>query len=201
MFQMTFAIITPALIVGAYPERIRFGAVLLFSGLWLILVYAPVCHWVWGGGWLARLGVLDFAGGLVVHATAGTSAIVIARMLGSRQGFPARAQAAAQPVDDHDRRRHAVGRLVRLQRRQRAGGERQRRHGDAGDPYFGVGGGAHLDGHRMGQIRQAEPCRHRDGHGRRSGDDHAGLGLRRTGGRAGLWRAGGAGLLLAPCPM
>jgi ammonium transporter, Amt family len=89
MFQMTFAIITPALIVGAYPERIRFGAVLLFSGLWLILVYAPVCHWVWGGGWLARLGVLDFAGGLVVHATAGTSAIVIARMLGSRQGFPA----------------------------------------------------------------------------------------------------------------
>ena len=88
MFQMTFAIITPALIVGAYPERIRFGAVLLFSGLWLLLVYAPVCHWVWGGGWLARMGVLDFAGGLVVHATAGISAIVIAKMLGRRQGFP-----------------------------------------------------------------------------------------------------------------
>jgi Amt family ammonium transporter len=89
MFQMTFAIITPALIVGAYPERIRFAPVLLLSGLWLILVYAPICHWVWGGGWLAGMGVLDFAGGLVVHATAGTSAIVIAKMLGSRRGFPA----------------------------------------------------------------------------------------------------------------
>ena len=72
LFQMTFAIITPALIVGAYVERIKFGAVLLFSGLWLLLVYAPVCHWIWGGGWLAQMGVLDFAGGLVVHATAGT---------------------------------------------------------------------------------------------------------------------------------
>ena len=88
MFQMTFAIITPALIVGAYPERVRFGAVLLFSGLWLLLVYAPVCHWIWGGGWLAQWGVLDFAGGLVVHATAGTSAIVFAKMLGNRAGFP-----------------------------------------------------------------------------------------------------------------
>jgi Amt family ammonium transporter len=88
MFQMTFAIITPALIVGAYPERVRFGAVLLFSALWLILVYAPVCHWVWGGGWLAGMGVLDFAGGLVVHATAGTSAVVIAWQLGGRVGFP-----------------------------------------------------------------------------------------------------------------
>ena len=88
MFQMTFAIITPALIVGAYPERIKFSAVLLFSGLWLFLVYAPVTHWVWGGGWLADLGVLDFAGGLVVHATAGTSALVLAFLLGTRKGFP-----------------------------------------------------------------------------------------------------------------
>jgi Amt family ammonium transporter len=88
MFQMTFAIITPALIVGAYPERIRFGAVLLISGVWLLLVYAPVAHWVWGGGWLARLGVLDFAGGIVVHVTAGTSALVLAAVLGGRRGFP-----------------------------------------------------------------------------------------------------------------
>jgi len=88
MFQMTFAIITPALIVGAYVERIKFGAVLLFSGLWTIVVYAPIAHWVWGGGWLNELGVLDFAGGLVVHATAGTSAIVFAAVLGSRRGFP-----------------------------------------------------------------------------------------------------------------
>ena len=88
MFQMTFAIITPALIVGAYPERIRFAPVLLITALWIVFVYAPVCHWIWGGGWLADMGVLDFAGGLVVHATAGVSALVIAKMLGSRRGFP-----------------------------------------------------------------------------------------------------------------
>ncbi len=88
MFQMTFAIITPALIVGAYVERIRFSAVILFSALWLVFVYAPVCHWVWGGGWLGDMGVLDFAGGLVVHVTAGVSALVIAMSLRSRRGFP-----------------------------------------------------------------------------------------------------------------
>ncbi|MEL0106983.1 MAG: ammonium transporter [Rhodospirillaceae bacterium] len=88
MFQMTFAIITPALIVGAYVERIKFSAVCLFSALWLVFVYAPVCHWVWGGGWLADMGVMDFAGGLVVHATAGVSALVIAGALGARRGFP-----------------------------------------------------------------------------------------------------------------
>ena len=76
MFQMTFAIITPALIVGAFVERIKFSAVLMFSGLWLIVVYAPVAHWVWGGGWLAQRGVLDFAGGIVVHMTAGVSALI-----------------------------------------------------------------------------------------------------------------------------
>ena len=88
MFQMTFAIITPALIVGAYVERIRFSAVLLFSALWLLVVYAPVAHWVWGGGWLAKMGVMDFAGGIVVHVTAGVSALVVAWMLGHRRGFP-----------------------------------------------------------------------------------------------------------------
>jgi Amt family ammonium transporter len=88
MFQMTFAIITPALIVGAFVERMRFGAVLLFSLLWLLLVYVPVAHWVWGGGWLAQRGVLDFAGGLVVHLTAGISALVLAVLLGPRMGFP-----------------------------------------------------------------------------------------------------------------
>lgn len=88
MFQMTFAIITPVLIVGAYVERIKFSAVLIFSGVWIILVYGPVCHWIWGGGWLADLGVKDFAGGLVVHVTAGISALVIAKMLGGRRGYP-----------------------------------------------------------------------------------------------------------------
>ncbi len=88
MFQMTFAIITPALIVGAFVERIRFGAVMAFSIAWLLLVYVPVTHWVWGGGWLAEWGVMDYAGGIVVHVTAGVSALVIAAMLGARDGFP-----------------------------------------------------------------------------------------------------------------
>src|SRR5690606_32978917 len=88
MFQMTFAIITPALIVGAFAERMKFSAMLLFSMLWLLLVYAPVCHWVWGGGWLQQMGLLDFAGGTVVHITAGVAALVAALVMGPRRGFP-----------------------------------------------------------------------------------------------------------------
>ena len=87
-FQMTFAVITPALIVGAFVERVKFLPVLIFTVLWLLFVYAPVCHWVWGGGYLSGLGVIDFAGGLVVHATAGISALVYVLLLGKRQGFP-----------------------------------------------------------------------------------------------------------------
>ena len=86
-FQMTFAVITPALIVGAFAERMRFSAMLLFSSLWLILVYAPVCHWVWGGGWLGAMGLQDFAGGTVVHITAGVAALVAALVMGPRKGF------------------------------------------------------------------------------------------------------------------
>ena len=88
MFQLTFAIITPALIVGGFAERMRFSAVLWFTALWLLLVYVPVCHWIWGGGWLAKLGVLDFAGGIVVHINAGMAALVAALVLGKRRGFP-----------------------------------------------------------------------------------------------------------------
>ena len=88
MFQMTFAIITPALIVGAFAERMKFSAMLWFSGLWLIVVYLPICHWVWGGGWLADLGVMDFAGGIVIHINAGVAALVSALVLGKRRGFP-----------------------------------------------------------------------------------------------------------------
>jgi Amt family ammonium transporter len=88
MFQMTFAVITPALMVGAFVERIKFSAVLIISAVWLMVVYVPVTHWVWGGGWLAGMGVIDFAGGIVVHVTAGVSAAVIAVMLGARDGFP-----------------------------------------------------------------------------------------------------------------
>ncbi len=88
MFEMTFAIIAPALVIGGYAERIRFSAVLWFSALWLLLVYVPVAHWVWGGGWLARHGVMDFAGGIVVHVNAGMAALVCALVLGRRRGFP-----------------------------------------------------------------------------------------------------------------
>jgi len=88
MFQLTFAIITPSLIIGGFAERMRFSAVLWFSAAWLLLVYIPVCHWVWGGGWLAKLGVLDFAGGIVVHVNAGVAALVAALVLRQRKGFP-----------------------------------------------------------------------------------------------------------------
>ena len=88
MFQMTFAIITPALVVGAFAERTRFSSMLLFTALWLLLVYVPVTHWVWGGGWLQNLGFMDFAGGSVVHVNAGVAAIVAALVMGRREGFP-----------------------------------------------------------------------------------------------------------------
>lgn len=97
MFQLTFAIITPALIVGAFVERMKFSAVLLFTALWLIIVYAPVTHWVWGGGWLMEKGVFDLAGGIVVHATAGVSALVLAKCLGPREGFPTKLHVPHNP--------------------------------------------------------------------------------------------------------
>jgi len=87
-FQMTFAIITPALIVGAFAERMKFSAMLIFMGAWLTLVYAPICHWVWGGGWLGTMGVLDFAGGTVVHINAGIAGLVAALVMGPRKGYP-----------------------------------------------------------------------------------------------------------------
>ncbi len=87
-FQMTFAVITPALIVGAFAERMKFSTMLVFMGIWLTVVYAPVCHWVWGGGWLGAWGVLDFAGGTVVHINAGIAGLVAAMMLGKRKGYP-----------------------------------------------------------------------------------------------------------------
>jgi ammonium transporter, Amt family len=96
MFQMTFAVITPALIVGGFAERMRFSSMLLFSSLWMLLVYAPVCHWVWGGGWLGSAGLQDFAGGTVVHITAGVAAIVAALMIGPRKGY------GTQPLPPHN---------------------------------------------------------------------------------------------------
>jgi len=88
LFQMTFAIITPALIIGGYAERMKFSAMLLFSALWLLAVYVPITHWVWGGGWLGEMGLYDFAGGVVVHITCGVAALVAAVVIGPRRGFP-----------------------------------------------------------------------------------------------------------------
>ena len=116
-FQMTFAIITPALIVGAYVERIGFAFVLTFSGLWMLICYAPVVHWVWGGGMMADGGILgeagvrDFAGGIVVHETAGLAALLIAAMLGPRRD---KSKPPPQSWDGDDRRGNAVGWLVWL---------------------------------------------------------------------------------------
>jgi Amt family ammonium transporter len=88
MYQLTFAIITPALVIGAFAERVRFGGMLLFTVLWLLLVYCPIAHWVWGDGWLQKMGLMDFAGGTVVHLNAGVAALVCALVLGKRRGFP-----------------------------------------------------------------------------------------------------------------
>ena len=88
MFQLTFAIITPALIIGAFAERMKFSAMLLFTGSWMLLIYSPVCHWVWGGGWLGGMGALDFAGGTVVHINAGIAGLMSALVLGKRKGYP-----------------------------------------------------------------------------------------------------------------
>jgi Amt family ammonium transporter len=96
IFQMMFAVITPALITGAFAERKRFKAFVVFTLLWATLVYDPVAHWVWGGGWLGKLGALDFAGGTVVHITSGVSALVAALVLGRRKGY------GAEPMDPHD---------------------------------------------------------------------------------------------------
>jgi Amt family ammonium transporter len=103
MFQLTFAIITPALVIGAYAERVRFSAMLLFTLLWLLLVYAPIAHWVWGDGWLAKMGLMDFAGGTVVHLNAGMAALVAALVLGRRRGFP------ETPMPPHNLTRTVAG--------------------------------------------------------------------------------------------
>jgi len=88
MYQLTFAIITPALVIGAFAERVKFSGMLLFSVLWLLVVYCPIAHWVWGDGWLGKMGIMDFAGGTVVHLNAGIAALVCALVLGARRGFP-----------------------------------------------------------------------------------------------------------------
>ena len=157
-FQMTFAIITPALIAGAFAERMKFSAMMWFMALWSLLVYAPIAHWVWGGGFLGDWGVLDFAGGTVVHINAGVAGLVCALVLGKRMGFGTENMAPHNLVYSRDRRLAAVGRLVRLQRR--LGGRRQRqcRHGDGGHPVRHGGGGARLDVRGVGRRAASRRC-------------------------------------------
>ena len=118
MFQMTFAIITPALIAGAFADRMKFSALCIFMTLWSLLVYSPIAHWVWAPtGWIANLGVLDFAGGTVVHINAGIAGLMCALVLGKRVGYGTGEHGAVQPGLRGDRRLAAVGGLVRVQRR------------------------------------------------------------------------------------
>ena len=130
VYQLMFAIITPALISGAFAERMKFSAMLLFTTLWALIVYFPMAHMVWGKGGLlnaylgGKIPTFDFAGGTVVHITSGVSALVCALYLGKRIGYPQRADEAAQPGDERHRRLPAVGWLVRIQRRQRAAAHR-----------------------------------------------------------------------------
>ena len=129
-FQMTFAIITPALITGAFADRMKFSSFLVFIALWLFLVYAPVCHWVWGGGFLSKEGVLDFAGGTVVHINAGIAGLVACLVLGRRRGYGSENMAPHNLVPDGYRCIPAVGWLVRLQRWFGRWRERLCRHGN-----------------------------------------------------------------------
>ena len=183
-FQLTFAIITPALIAGAFAERMKFSAMLWFIGLWAIFVYSPVAHWVWGPDGFFNAGqhadapavkVLDFAGGTVVHINSGVAGLMCCLMLGKRKDTGPAAQHGA----DLHRRLAAVGRLVRLQRR--LGGDRGHagRHGDAGHPHGDRDRRLHLDDRRVDDARQADRGRHLLRRGRRPRRHHAGLGLRR----------------------
>ena len=163
-FQGTFAIITAALISGAIVERMRFSAYVVFISLWALFVYSPIAHWVWGGGWLADMGALDFAGGTVVHVNAAVAALVAALVVGKRTEYPSTLAAAAQRAVHAARRRPALVRLVRLQRRQRAFGQRHRR-ARVRDDDAGAGGDAggvdlpRRDSSRASRPRSARPPR------------------------------------------
>ena len=146
MFQMTFAIITPALIAGAFADRMKFSALCIFMTLWSLLVYSPIAHWVWApSGWANQMGVLDFAGGTVVHINAGIAGLMCALVLGKRVGYGSDNMAPLQPVPRGHRRVAALGGLVRVQRRLRDGCQRPGGHGDDGHADRHRGGGTGLD--------------------------------------------------------
>ena len=158
IFQMMFAVITPALITGTFAERMKFSTFLVFTLLWSTLVYNPVAHWVWGiGGWLRDLGALDFAGGTVVHINSGIAALAAALVIGKRKGY------GHEPFHPHNLPMtilgagHALVRLVRLQRRQRPGGQRPGGFRLHGHPYRGGGGHPVLGDSRNGCIAASPP--------------------------------------------
>ena len=200
-FQMTFAIITPALIAGALADRMKFSAFLWFMGLWLLFVYCPIAHWVWGGGWLGTMGALDYAGGSVVHLNAGTAALVTCLVLGKRIGLGTENMSPHNLVLVGHRRLAAVGRLVRLQRRLRRHRRLQCRHGRGRDANRDRCRRAGLDVRRMDHRQEAFRSGHDLRRRRRPGGDHPGFGLCRSGGRAhhrhrrrrGLLHLGGLG--------
>ncbi len=178
LYQMTFAIITVALVAGSVADRMRFSAYLLFSIGWFMFVYVPLAHWVWGGGFLATMGVLDFAGGLVVHLSAGIGGLVAAKVMGRRHGYGSDNLSPFDLSLAVDRHRLAVGRLVRLQRRIGVGCEFARGDGDHRDASGSLRRRADLGRDRMGDAAQAVGARHDFRRGRGPGHDHAGLRLR-----------------------
>ena len=187
MFQMTFAVITPALIVGAYVERMKFKAVLIFSGAWLLVVYAPICHWVWGGGWLGDRGVMDFAGGLVVHTSAGVSALVVASVLGRRRDFPGHLSPPHNPGMTA-----AGAAMLWVGWFGFNGGSQLAADGGAGmavaaTHLAAASADPRLAGHRVGQVRQTVAGWHRHGCDRGPRHRHSRLRLRRPGSAASSW--------------
>ena len=198
VFQGTFAIITPALISGAVVERMRFNAYLAFILLWVLIVYAPVAHWVWGGGFLATMGALDFAGGAVVHVNAATAALVAALVVGPRKDYGRHAMLPHNvPVCDA-RRRTALVRLVRVQCRQRRVGEPD---GGAGIREYvpGAGGNARdVDADRSDARRTRDRGRRRDRDRGRPGGGHAGRRLHRARPRRSPWARSGRCRVISP---
>ena len=180
-FQMSFAAITAALVIGALVERVRFGAVMLFAVLWLTIVYAPLAHMVWAAeGLLFAMGAIDFAGGTVVHINAGIAGLVGALFAGPAHRPPEGSDAAALAGADDGRRRAAVGRLVRVQRRLGARG--QRAGGDGAGQHLRRAGrrSAGVDGDRAAGVGQAVDARRRVGRGRRAGRGDPGGGGQRA---------------------
>ena len=178
LFQLMFAAIAPALITGAFAERKRFTSVILFAALWSVFVYVPLAHWIWGGGWLAKLGALDFAGGAVIHISSGAADLrdcagQAARIWNGLYGAP-------QSADDIARNRIPLVRLVWVQWRQRARRQRDRRLSDYRDPCSGGDGGHCLVRRRMGASRQTHGARSRQRRGGRIGDRDPGGRLYRT---------------------